>query len=119
MTLLVTEISAEGQQMRRFYDLDLVRSSSPVFALSWLVMHRIDETSPLHGLSREELTRMGAEFWIVLTGVDETFSQTIYSRYAYSLDEIFWNARFVDVFTTREDGSRFLDLQYFHEITEL
>ncbi|MEG3437656.1 ion channel [Pannus brasiliensis CCIBt3594] len=119
VTLLKTEVSVEGQQMRRFYGLDLVRSSSPVFALSWLVMHPIDENSPFYGVSREELERMDAELWITLTGIDETFSQTIYSRYAYSLDDIFWNARFVDIFVTREDGSRFLDLQYFHEITEL
>jgi inward rectifier potassium channel len=117
MTLLKTEISAEGQLMRRFYDMPLVRSTTPVFALSWLVMHSIDESSPLYHLSREELQKADAELWVTMTGIDETFSQTIYSRYAYSLDEIFWNSRFVDIFSIREDGSRFLDLRFFHEIT--
>jgi inward rectifier potassium channel len=116
MTLLKTETTAEGQMMRRFYDLGLVRSTTPVFALSWLVLHPIDENSPLYDLSREDLQESDAELWITLTGIDETFSQTIYSRYAYSLDEIFWNHRFADIFNVREDGSRFLDLRLFHEI---
>jgi inward rectifier potassium channel len=116
LTLLKSEISDEGLYMRRFYDLDLVRSRTPVFALSWLVMHSIDQTSPLYNLSREELESADTEFWITLTGLDETSSQTIHTRYAYSLDDIFWHTRFMDIFANREDGSRFLDLRYFHEV---
>ena len=37
VTLLLREVSKEGEVMRRFYDLKMVRSSTPVFALSWTV----------------------------------------------------------------------------------
>jgi inward rectifier potassium channel len=115
VTLLKNEISPEGQQMRRFYDLNLIRERTPVFALSWLIMHPIDLQSPLYGSSREELADLDAELWVSLTGLDETFSQTIHSRYAYNVEEILWNHRLVDIFTIKEDGTRSLDLRKFHE----
>jgi len=119
VTLLKNEISPEGQQMRRFYALNLTRERTPVFALSWLIMHPIDHQSPLSGLSPEELAEVDAELWVSLTGLDETFSQTIHSRYAYNIEEIFWNHRLVDIFTIKEDGTRFLDLRKFHETQPL
>jgi inward rectifier potassium channel len=119
VSLLKSEISPEGQQMRRFYDLNLVRERTPVFALSWVIMHPIDNQSPLFGLSREELASMDSELWVSLTGLDETFSQTIHSRYAYNIEEIRWNHRLVDIFTIKDDGTRFLDLRKFHETQPL
>jgi inward rectifier potassium channel len=115
VTFLKNEISPEGQQMRRFYDLNLIRERTPVFALSWLIMHPIDQNSPLWGLSRDDLSNLEAELWVSLTGLDETFSQTIHSRYAYNIEEIIWNHRLVDIFTVREDGSRALDLRKFNQ----
>ncbi len=41
-------VTREGIAMRRFEELKLVRSRTPLFALSWTVMHRIDETSPFY-----------------------------------------------------------------------
>ncbi len=43
VSLVRNEISSEGHFMRRFYDLDLLRSQTPIFGLSWQVMHPIDE----------------------------------------------------------------------------
>jgi inward rectifier potassium channel len=78
-------------------------------------MHPIDQNSPLWGLSRDDLSNLEAELWVSLTGLDETFSQTIHSRYAYNIEEIIWNHRLVDIFTVREDGSRALDLRKFNQ----
>lgn len=43
--LMIDEISVEGQMMRRLHELKLVRDHSPVFLLSWTVMHQIDKSS--------------------------------------------------------------------------
>ncbi len=119
VSFLRDEITAEGQKMRRFYDLKLIRNSTPVFALTWLIMHPIDLDSPLYGLTPKDLDPLQGEFWVTITGLDETFSQTIHSRYAYDLNDIIWNARFLDVFIEAPNGDRFLDLRRFHEITEI
>src|SRR5438477_7593850 len=47
--------TTEGMVMRRFEELKLMRSRSPLFALSWTVMHPIDESSPLYGWTLESL----------------------------------------------------------------
>jgi inward rectifier potassium channel len=39
---------ATGENWRRVYDLSVKRSTSPVFALSFFVVHVIDDKSPLY-----------------------------------------------------------------------
>ena len=58
--LMRDEVSQEGEYMRRFYLLDLVRDRTPRFTLSWTVMHRIDETSPLWQATPESLVKTRA-----------------------------------------------------------
>ena len=79
-------------------------------------MHPIDSDSPLWGLGLEELRDGDAELWITLTGLDETFSQTIHSRYSYGFGELLWNMRFVDIFTRVPEGDTFIDLASFHDV---
>jgi inward rectifier potassium channel len=119
LMVLVTETTREGETMRRPVRLELVRDRNPVFALSWTAMHRIDETSPLFGDGLNNLRRQQAEFFLSLSGLDETMMQTITARWRYQLDDIRPNSRFVDVLTVREDGVRVIDYDRFHEITPI
>jgi inward rectifier potassium channel len=119
VSLVRNESSQEGHQLRRFYDLKLLRSRTPIFALSWLVMHPIDAASPLSGETGESLAEIEAEIWVGLTGLDETFSQTIHARHSYNTDEILWDRRFVDIFSQTPDGRRYIDLERFHDVLPL
>jgi inward rectifier potassium channel len=116
LSLLRDEVTLEGHFIRRFYDLKLLRSQTRTFALSWMVMHVIDENSPLYGETIESLTEANADIVATLTGIDETVSQTVHARRYYLTEEILWNMRFVDIFFTKPDGRRLLDLTRFHEI---
>ena len=51
--LALKEKTREGQSIRKLYDLELARSTSPLFALSWVVMHEINVNSPLKKLNEE------------------------------------------------------------------
>jgi len=110
--------TSEGVVMRRFQELKLLRSSNPLFALSWTVMHAIDETSPLYGLTPEDMDALDMEIVIMLSGVDEILSDRIYARHAYWADEILWNRRFVDVISLHPSGRRIVDLNKFHDTRE-
>jgi inward rectifier potassium channel len=116
LVLVRSEISQEGMVFRRFHDLQLARSHSPIFSLSWTVMHHIDHHSPLYGETDETLRHAHAELLVLFMGHHEAFAQDVHARHAYSCDEIIWGGRFVDVFTTLPDGRRALDLSKFHEI---
>ncbi|MCW6050827.1 ion channel [Microcoleus sp. A2-C5] len=115
-TLIRDEVTPEGEYMRRFYDLQLMRSQSPIFALTWTVMHAIDENSPLYQLTAIDLIEQQAEIVITLTGIDDTVSQTIHARHSFVAAEIVWNMRFVDIILRMPDGGRVVDYTRFHDV---
>ncbi|HWF65119.1 MAG TPA: ion channel [Rhizomicrobium sp.] len=109
----------EGDRLRRFQELKLVRSSNPLFALSWTVMHPIDEMSPLHNLGLAEMIERDMQIVVVLGGMDETIADRIYARYSYLPEEILWQRRFVDVISVTPGGQRLVDLAHFHDTEEI
>ena len=82
------ENNASGDSVRRYHPLRLERESVVFFPLSWTIVHTIDQDSPLFGISEEELCASGAEFLILLTGMDETFSQVVNARSSYRANEV-------------------------------
>jgi inward rectifier potassium channel len=105
-----------GTRMRRFMDLALVRSNNPVFALTWTVMHPIDEASPLHSWLDDPSAVGSDEIVVVLSGWDVESGQIIHGRWAYGARNIHWHAHFADIITTGEDGTRTIDYARFHEV---
>ncbi len=97
-TLMFTRFEEhEGRHLRRFYLLPLERSSVTFFPLSWTIVHPIDDTSPLNGLTRDDMRRSDAEFLVLLSGVEETFAQRVHARSSYRWDEVVWGAKFSDI----------------------
>ncbi|MBD2771408.1 ion channel [Iningainema tapete] len=117
--LMRDEVSAEGQFMRRFYDMNLVRSQTPSFTLTWTAMHPIDESSPLYGMTAESLIATKTSIVASLSGIDETVVQVIHARHTYSAHDILLNNRLVDVIYHTPDGHRYIDYNYFHEVVSL
>jgi inward rectifier potassium channel len=107
----------EGRPLRRFYPLKLERDRVVFFPLSWTIVHPIDETSPFYGMSAEDLRKTMGEFLVLLTGFDETFSQTVHARSSYLAEEVVWNARFADIFyRPADDGLLTIDVRKLHSI---
>jgi len=119
LALVRDEETAEGDAIRRFYDLQLARRRSPVFALTFTVMHPIDEGSPLYGAVPAQLAAQNAELVVSVTGFDETMGQPVHARTSYLPHEILWNHRFVDVIGWTENGSRVIDYRRFHDAVPL
>ncbi|MBP9854788.1 MAG: ATP-sensitive inward rectifier potassium channel 10 [Candidatus Omnitrophica bacterium] len=97
LTLTRNEESLEGEKSRKFHNLKLEVDYSPLFALSWTLRHFIDETSPLYGADMQKLENDGVVIFASLSGIDDTFSQTITARNVYRYDEIIFNKRFKDI----------------------
>jgi inward rectifier potassium channel len=116
VVLVRNEVTAEGQPMRRFHDLELARRQTALFALSWTAIHPITERSPLRGATPAMLDAVDAEIVVSLLGFDEHFSQTVHARHRYRASDIAWGARFVDILPTRERGALRLDYTHFHDV---
>jgi len=97
--------------LRRYDQLTLERTRVVFFPMSWTIVHPIDEKSPLYGLSRQDLVERDAEFMVLLSGVDETFSQTVHARTSYKPTEIAFGERFVNIYNpVRRDGTVSIDV---------
>jgi len=107
------ERTAEGEEVRRFRDLELSRTRNAIFAYSWTAVHPIVPGSPFYGTTREELIASDADLTISLIGIDETFSQTVYARHSYNTEDIIWGARLADITTHTPDGQFALDMSQF------
>ena len=118
LMLVRNEVTAEGQVMRRFYDLKAARHHNPTFVLTWTVMHPIDESSPLYKSSDATLRAQEAEIIASISGLDESFAQKIYARKSYPLDNIRWGWRLADIIGRTSDGRLTVDYERFHDAEE-
>jgi inward rectifier potassium channel len=119
MTLVRDEHTEEGTLFRRFHDLKLVRDRSPVFALTFTVLHQIDADSPLSMATPDMLAESNAELVVTASGIDEILVTTVHARTSYLSHEILWNHRFADVIGWTEDGRRAIDYARFHDTVSL
>jgi inward rectifier potassium channel len=113
--LVIDQRLADGEPMRRVYDLQLRRSTSPVFAMSFLATHSIDEASPLYKLGAPALREGNANLVVTFTGIDDQLAASVHARYMWTWNDITFDHKFVDVLRTDEQGKRYLDLAYIHE----
>ncbi|MFT3692133.1 MAG: ion channel [Kofleriaceae bacterium] len=108
-----------GEVMRRVFDLKLRRATSPVFALSFLVVHPIDEDSPLYGATPESLRATGTNFIATVVGIDDQLATNVHARMVWDAADVVFDHRYVDLFGVDENGKRFLDLGPLHETVPL
>ncbi len=118
LTLLRDEVTREGVEIRRMHDLTLERASTPMFTLTWTVMHAITPSSPLYGRTKEELEASDAQIIVVFAGHHSGFLQEVHARAAYETSAIAWNARFADLFREMPDGQWALDFTRFDDVIE-
>ncbi len=100
----------DGQRERNFHQLELERNSVEFFPLHWTVVHPITATSPLRGVTPEQLAESEAEFVILVTAHEETFSTRVTARTSYRYDEVRWDVKWASVFTS-DDGVIAIDVE--------
>ena len=100
---------------RSFHPLALEREKIMFMPLHWVVVHPIDESSPLWGMEEGALDRCDAELMILLKAVDETFSQPVQSRASYGAEDVVWGAKFTDIYEQPVDGFLRVDLSRLSE----
>jgi inward rectifier potassium channel len=113
------ETLADGEVLRRVYDLPLRRTTSPVFALSFLAVHVIDENSPLYRATARELRETETNVVVTFTGIDDQLASSVHSRWMWTWNDIEFDRKFKNIFARDEQGKRILDLGPMHETVEL
>ncbi len=112
------EVTLEGMNIRKIYDLKLQRYRTPLFSLTWLVTHVIDESSPLAEYEFDDLSEADLIFIITINGIDNTFSQHVFNRHLYGGEDIVKARQFEDVMGVDDKGLPYIDYNKFHDIIE-
>ena len=101
----------DGVRARHFRGLELERDSVEFFNLHWTVVHPIDATSPLAGMTPESLRESEAEFLVVVSAHEETFSTRVIARTSYVYDELTWDVKFATIFANGPEGVIAIDVE--------
>jgi inward rectifier potassium channel len=113
--VLKNTISKEGQPIRRFSELSLLKNEHPALALSWTLYHTLDETSPLHNLDADEMATASIAIAVVVSGYDVVAAQTIHARKTYDHTDIRFGQRYADILENLDDGRIRIDYGKFHD----
>ena len=91
-------------------ELPLVRTAIPVFALSWTLMHVIDQASPLAGMDVAAMASAGLRFFLMIRAEDATLAMTVRDLHAYEPADLHLGMRYAQAQSISADGYPVLDL---------
>ena len=118
MMLIRTESVPEDPDVRRFYPLKLDFDRLIAFPAALTIRHPIDETSPLYGMTPEDLQRNETRILASIICIDTVIPAPIQSQKDYTHDEILWNRRFVEIYTEHATGRFAVDYGRLHDTEE-
>jgi inward rectifier potassium channel len=116
--ILKNVTTGEGQSVRRFNELPLLKNEHPALALSWTLYHVIDDSSQLFGLDADDLKAANVSFVVVVSGYDLVAAQTIHARKSYDHTDIRFGQRYADILENLEDGRIRIDYGKFHDTVD-
>jgi len=108
--VLIGEVSHEGQFFRRVYDLKLARHQLPIFALTWTLMHEIDEESPLYRYDRESFAKADIRMFVSVDAHDRALAADVGDMKDYSAADVVFGMRYADAVTVDDSGNTIADL---------
>ena len=108
--VMLAEQTTEGMPFRRIHDLQLQQSHLPLFVMPWMLIHSIDEASPLYGHDAETLTSAMARLFLTIEARDHSLNATVQDMKDYPVTRIRFGMRFADAVLHDEAGQTTADL---------
>jgi len=118
LAALVSERTHEGTFFRRIHELPLSRARLPVFALTWTLMHEIDEKSPLHGHDAESYAKADIRLFAAVEAHDRNLAADVSDMKDYGAPHIAFGMRYADAVTVDDEGRTLADLDLLSELEE-
>ena len=120
VALSLLQTQPDGKETRRrYYNLTLERNKVNFFPTDWTIVHPITEDSPLFGLSSEQFIERDAEIMVMFRGIEDTFSQVVYTRTSYHARDLVWGAKFSKMFDNDSPGVTALYLEKLSDYQEV
>ena len=107
---LLQETTTEGQSYRRVSDLKLLRDFNPVFPLTAVLMHVIDDESPLAGFGPQQIIEHDVRLFLTIEAWDVALASSIQDIESYDCEHIIFGMRYVDAISRDEMGRTIADI---------
>ena len=108
----------EGSMVRTYYEVPITLPKIDIMALTWTLVHKIDEESPFWEKTKEEIIKQHPEFLIFVNGFDEIYSERTRARKSYVVDDIIWNKNFATNFKSLENGKLIMDVRDLNNVID-
>lgn len=108
--VLLFEESAEGHSLRRLHDLALSNTRLSLFALTWTVMHVIDETSPLAGYDAERFEEGDARLFLSIEARDNAIGAFVHDMRVYTAADVLFGVHYAEAVTLDDQRRPVADL---------
>jgi inward rectifier potassium channel len=102
---LALHILHDDKRLTKFYPVKLEINKVTSLAMSWTIVHPINEESPLFGMAEEEFADKRLEVIINIKAFDDHFSNTVQQRSSYTHNELVFGARFLPMYERPEGVS--------------
>jgi inward rectifier potassium channel len=114
-----SELTKEGEDIRRFYPLRLEFDRLISFPAALTVRHVIDETSPLHGLSAQDLKLTDSRMLASVVCIDPVIQAPVQTQTEYVHEQIEWNRQFAEIYMEDAGGRYTVDYSKFDATVEV
>lgn len=99
---IISMDALDGQ--RTYHHIPLELDFIQFFPLTWTIVHKVDENSPLYELNVEQIKERNTELIVMVEAFDETFSQNIIEKRSFAGDQWIGGVKFKRNFSVNEEG---------------
>ena len=119
---LALHVKEQDKTVTKFYQLPLEIPRINSLALSWTIVHYINEDSPLFHFTKEQVNETRMEVMVNVKAFDDHFSNVVQQRTSYTTNQVVYGARFLPMFSRADNGDyTILELDKInrHELLEI
>jgi inward rectifier potassium channel len=110
LSVLLKIRGTRDEVFRRVYELQLARPRLPIFSLTWTLMHRIDDASPLQEYTAAKLLEHDVLLLLGVEARDITVSASVIDTKGYPPAKIQFGMRYAELISFDENGHPVADL---------
>lgn len=98
-------VQENGQGVTRFYQLPVEISRINSLAISWTIVHPLNENSPMYQFTETDFSDSKIELIVAIRAFDDHFSNTVQQRTSYTHEDLVYGARFLSMIQRSVHGS--------------
>lgn len=109
--LSIDTIDQSKPLSKEYHQIPLQTDAIQFFPLTWTLVHKIDDSSPLLNLTITEIRSRNAELLVMVEAFDETFAQNVLEKRSFADDQWIDGVKFKRNFSVNEKGEIHLNIR--------